>query len=395
MALLVSALAGPLAAGDERAVYFEGMTQAQESKWAAAEVKFRRAIEIKNDYAEAWNKLGWVLFNQARMNEAIAVLKKAETINPRLTEAVYNLGWAYENQHKDAVEHEVEAEGKTMVTAVYRDPKLIKKIRKSQFELAEAAYRRAVAIRPMNDKRAKADAHYRLGALLARNALAEDAKNPEMNEAIEHEEIAVSLYPDFFQARTELGKMYDVIGRYPAAIEQFDQAIAANRNYAPAWTNRGVAYWHDGNWDNALRDTQKSIELDPKFAYGHYNFAEVVYAQAQVLATDEKRAIRREEIERAMEHFRIAVELEHAVKYHPEFYQAWLRLGDAYLSYFDLDAAEKHFNEILEVVAADQFSEKSETRRAKAYAKEQLKWIKNERKRLDSHVPSQIRSKGK
>ena len=42
-------------------------------------------------------------FNQSRMNEAIEVLKKAETVNPRQTQAVYYLGWAYENQAKDAV----------------------------------------------------------------------------------------------------------------------------------------------------------------------------------------------------------------------------------------------------------------------------------------------------
>lgn len=41
-----------------------------------------------------------------------------------------------------------------------------------------------------------------------------------------------------------------------------------NRNVAPLYTSRGLAYWAKGQHDRAIRDFERAIRLDPQFARG-------------------------------------------------------------------------------------------------------------------------------
>jgi tetratricopeptide (TPR) repeat protein len=63
-----------------------------------------------------------------------------------------------------------------------------------------------------------------------------------------------------------------------AAIAACDQAIAQNPREAISYHNRGVAYFHKGDFDRAIADFSKAIELDPK-AYPAYNARGVIYEE--------------------------------------------------------------------------------------------------------------------
>ncbi|TES92624.1 MAG: tetratricopeptide repeat protein, partial [Candidatus Cloacimonadota bacterium] len=58
----------------------------------AAEKEIRKAIELKNDFAEAFLNLGMVLGETGKTEEAIEKIKKALEIEPGLEEAYNNLG---------------------------------------------------------------------------------------------------------------------------------------------------------------------------------------------------------------------------------------------------------------------------------------------------------------
>ena len=349
-----------LADADAKEVYSQGQQKLTEAKWEDAAKQFAHAVELEKNYAEAWNSWGEALYNQGAIFDAVVKFKNAVKINPRYTLALYNLGLGYENLHLEK--------------KVSNDDKAKKKIGKTQFKLAIEAYRKALNITPPNDERAVADSHFRLGTVLRDQELgkAKDAQN--YKEAISHLEAAIAMFPDFPECRNELGRTYDIIGRYPDAIEQFTQAINGHKYYAKAWSNRGVAWWHDGNWDNALADCRHAIEIDPKFAGGHYNFAEVVFARVQVLSANGDSSVQHDEVERAIDHYKSAVALE------PDFKDAWFGLGKAYWAYHDYDKASETLEHVLVL-----------DKRDKA-AKQALKEMKAEQKAYVSHIPKEYQS---
>jgi tetratricopeptide (TPR) repeat protein len=340
----------------------------QQSGWEKAEGYFRDAIKLKPDYSEAYAKLGQSLFNEGRTLEAVEEFRHSVAIDPRQTEAWYGMGYAYENLSSDK--------------RLKDDEKTRKKLEKTQYQDAITAYKKAVDITPSNDINALANSHYRLGVLLRDQALknATDAAPANLREAISHSEEAVKLVIDFPEAYNELGRSYDIIGRYPEAIDVYTKAINGDQNFAEAYSNRGVAWWKAGNWDKALEDCRKAIELDPRFAGGHYNFAEVVFARVQELRSkglDGDRALIHVEAQKAVDEYRVATELD------PDLMDAWYGLAKAYHGYHDFDDAEKTYEAILE-----------KDKRQKQ-AKVLLKALKKEEASFESHIPKQYRDDAK
>jgi len=63
-----------------------------------------------------------------------------------------------------------------------------------------------------------------------------------------------------------LGKTYLGLGNYQQAIEDFDRAIELDPEFAEAYWGRGKTYHGLGNYQRAIEDFNRAIELDPEFA---------------------------------------------------------------------------------------------------------------------------------
>jgi tetratricopeptide (TPR) repeat protein len=353
--------AGPaFADADAKEVFSQGEDLLAQNKWDSAAAKFEKAVDLEKNYAEAWDKWGEALYNQEDVFEAIEKFKNAIKIDPRDTEALYDLGMGFENIN---LEKRLKGDDKTKKT-----------LAKTQYQKAIEAYTKALNVAPANDERAVINTHYRLGTLLRDLELKKDKADQNFKEPIAQLEAAIAMQPDFPECRNELGRTYDIIGRYPEAIEQYSKAIDGHKYYAQAYSNRGVAWWHDGNWDNALADCRQAIEIDPRFAGGHYNFAEVVFAQVELLKANGDVAVVHDEVERAIDQYRIATGL------NPEFIEAWQGLARAYWAYHDYDNAKATYNRVLSMDKRN------------AAAKQALKDIKAEEKSYVSHIPKQYQS---
>jgi tetratricopeptide (TPR) repeat protein len=53
---------------------------------------------------------------------------------------------------------------------------------------------------------------------------------------------------------------------YDGAIREFSKAIELDPNYADAYTNRGIAYAGKSDYDRAIADYNQAIWLDPNYA---------------------------------------------------------------------------------------------------------------------------------
>ena len=71
------------------------------------------------------------------------------------------------------------------------------------------------------------------------------------------------------------GNAYTDKGEYELAIQDYDESIKLNPNYAKPFNNRGVAYQKKGDYDRAIKDFDAAINIDPKYGDAFANRAEI------------------------------------------------------------------------------------------------------------------------
>lgn len=98
-------------------------------------------------------------------------------------------------------------------------------------------------------------------------------------EAIEAYTKAIELNPDMAKAYLQRGNAYLAVGNYEQAIKDLSKAIELKINYKPdyavAYVYRGSAYENSDNYKQAIKDYSKAIELTPDKAdfYNDRGFA--------------------------------------------------------------------------------------------------------------------------
>ena len=73
------------------------------------------------------------------------------------------------------------------------------------------------------------------------------------------------------EAYNNRGIAYVKKGQYDRAISDLNKAIEINPNLVEAYFLRGLAYRHRGQYDRAISDFTKAIEINPKFANAYYH----------------------------------------------------------------------------------------------------------------------------
>ena len=153
---------------------------------------YKKAVSIKPDYFEAYNKAGLSFKMVGRLEEAVEAYKKAISIRPDYCEAYNNMGVAL----------------KTI----------------GRLEEAIEAYKKALSIRPDY-----CEAYNNMG-----NALNEQG---HIDDAIEAYNKALSIKPDNFETYFNMGNAFEYKGKINEAIKCYRQAISIKPDYAEAHRN--------------------------------------------------------------------------------------------------------------------------------------------------------------
>ena len=98
-------------------------------------------------------------------------------------------------------------------------------------------------------------------------------------------------------AYNNLGIAYRHKNEYDHAIQNCDKAIELNPKYAEAYCNRGIAYDYNRKYDRAIQDFDKAIELNPKYPEAYCNRGNTYQMKG--------------EHDRAIQDFDKAIELKH------------------------------------------------------------------------------------
>jgi Tfp pilus assembly protein PilF len=159
------------------------------------------------------------------------------------------------------------------------------------------------AFGPFPQERAnyRAERHYFLGTR-ALNA-------GDLESALTHLDLAVTLEPDHSDAHNQLGLAHVGRGDYRAALADFERAVEANPRSATARTNLARVHAATGHPDEALRHFRTALAQDPYGSYtrrqfglalvGMGRFAEAAELLRPLVAADPTDAAAREALARA------------------------------------------------------------------------------------------------
>ena len=93
----------------------------------------------------------------------------------------------------------------------------------------------------------------------------------QYKRAIEDYDEAVKLNPEYAEAYNNRGVAYAGLNRHERAIEDYDVAVKLNPDYAAAYYNRGSAYAGLNRHERAIEDYDEAVKLNPKDAKAYYN----------------------------------------------------------------------------------------------------------------------------
>jgi tetratricopeptide (TPR) repeat protein len=169
-----------------------------------------------NSVAFSHYNLGIALFDQGKIDEAIASYKHTLTINPQHEKAYFSLGYAY--------------------------------LKKGMLDEAIPEFKRALTLNSNY-----AEVHYALGSVY-------DAKGLS-NEALFEYRRAVTIKPRYAEVHYKLGVLYQKRGELDEAVLEFKKAIANKGRYPEAHQDLSFAYYYMGNHQLAMLHCKKAEKL--------------------------------------------------------------------------------------------------------------------------------------
>lgn len=156
-------------------------------------------------------------------------------------------------------------------------------------------------------------------------------------------------------------------GEYDRAIADFDKAIQLQPEFALAYLNRGGAYYYKGNYDRAIADCDQAVRLQPDFAMayrnrglayfskGSYDRAVADYDQVLQLQPDDAEAYNNRGIAYAAkgDYDRAITDYGRAIQLQPSLTEAYLNRGVAYASKGDYERAIADFDQAIQLQPGD------------------------------------------
>ena len=288
---------------------YRGISCSERGEQDKAIQHFNKAIELKPNFAIAYNNRGIAYGKKGDFDSAIKDFNKAIERNPNLTVAYNNRGLAYE--------------------------------RKGEIDTAMHNYSKAIELKPDS-----AETYYNRGTAYAQKG--------ELDNAIKDLTKTIELKSDSAEAYSNRATAYAQKGELDNAIKDFTTAIELKPVYATAYSNRGTAYLQKGELDNAIKDLTTALELKPVdtdaycnrgtayFQKGEFDNAIKDFATAIQLKPDDADAyynrgtayLQKGELDNAIKDLTTALELK------PDFAGAYCNRGEAWMHLSEWDKAK-------------------------------------------------------
>ncbi len=228
-------------------LYEEARSSENRGDFATAAERYESILKIAPGLAVAYNNLGAVYFKQRRYGKASAVLEKGLKLDPKMTSASALLGMAlFEtgsfSEARPRLEAALRAHPRDNNMELFLANDLTKL---GDFEAA-ASHLRQIVKREPNDQHA----WYLLGKVyteLARQSLA------RMN----------AIDPNSVWAHEVSGEIMESMKNYDGAIIEYKKAIEVAPRQPGAHYKLGDLYWSLSQWNNATEQFKAELGNDP------------------------------------------------------------------------------------------------------------------------------------
>jgi len=227
---------------------------------------YKKAIEIKPDYAKAHYNLGGAFQELGELEESVKSYESSIKIDPDYAEAHNNLGNIFRelgklNMAKNSYENALAikpnyAEAHFSLSIVLKDF--------GQLDLMIQHLKEVVAINPDF-----AEAHHSIGVGLKELGLLDDA--------VKSYHKALLLKPNFLEAHNNLGNAFKELGQLDNAVKSYESAIAINPDYPSIYNNLGNSFKELGQLDNAVKSYESAIAINPDYSDAHNNLGVILY----------------------------------------------------------------------------------------------------------------------
>jgi tetratricopeptide (TPR) repeat protein len=190
--------------------------------------RYKQALKIKPDYAEAYYNMGNTLNAKGDLDAAIDSYKQAIKIKPDHAYALSNMGNVLNN--------------------------------KGDLDAAIDIYKQALEIKPDY-----AEAYYNMG-----NALRDKG---DLEASIDSCKQALKIKPDYAEAYYNMGNDLRDKGDLEAAIDSYNKALKIKPDYAEAYSNMGSALHDKGDLEASIESYKRALKIKPDFTEAHYNLS--------------------------------------------------------------------------------------------------------------------------
>jgi tetratricopeptide (TPR) repeat protein len=230
----------------------DAMAQQDRGDWRGAEKTWRDLTAASPGDYRYWTSLGICLAHEGGLDEAIGAYQKSLAINPKLPQTQFNLGIAYFKQGRfEKAIPALKAGAAGMPDTAQADLLLgMALYGTNQYREAAGYLSRARRAQPDNSE---------LGLVLARSYLL----SADYEKAREEFEALLRQDPDSTPVHMLLGEAYDALGQSGNAVREFELA-AKKGNVPDAHFALGFLFWRDKRYEEAGREFQKELALDPR-----------------------------------------------------------------------------------------------------------------------------------
>ena len=234
--------------------------EGKQKEYEAAITHYTNAIELKPDFANAYNNLGNVYADKSELDNAIRDFTTAIQLQPYLADAYNGRGSAYADKGEldNAIKDYTKAIQLRPNFAIAYNNRGNAHVDKGELDNAIRDYTKAIELKPD------------LAAVYRHRGDVYKIKG-DFEKAVTDYSTAIELDPDDAAAYNNRGNAYQEKGDFDQAIRDYTQAIQLNPDYANAYNNRGAAHGRKGDFDQAIRDYTQAIQLNPDYANAYNN----------------------------------------------------------------------------------------------------------------------------
>ena len=239
-------------------------------------------LESDPNDAGSYFLIGTIYLDQGDYNSAIESLRKCLSLNRQYYRARIALASAYKSlgQEESAISEYLS------LAQSNPSPMLHSVLGVSYYEHGEVANAIEQFKKALEENRAYEPAKRNLYSVYLNNGN-ELINNKKYNEAITLLQDGLNIFPDKPEILNALGIAYSGIGRYEEALKQYELAIRINpwftiakNNIASCYNNLGVQYAKSGHWEEATKAYKKASEIAPEIEGPKKNISALYWNQA-------------------------------------------------------------------------------------------------------------------